>query len=40
MGAVSGRALLHFLGNDINMIFGILIIFDMFAGTTKLQDEP
>jgi len=32
-------ALCGFLCNDIHMIFGILIIFEMFAGTAKLADE-
>ena len=29
-----------FLRNDINVIFWILVIFEVFANTTKLDEEP
>jgi hypothetical protein len=31
--------LLSLLGNDIDVIFWILIVLDVFAGTAKLEDE-
>jgi len=40
LGATCGKAFLRFLCNDIDMIFWILIIFDMFAGAAEFHQEP